>query len=85
MSSHRYHTVSPFGQSTICHFCQNVSDLKQLAARDFEDLLQCALPCFEGLIHPPYNAIVLDMLFIIALWHGFGKMKIHTDISAQIF
>jgi hypothetical protein len=25
------------------------------------------------------------MLFIVALWHGFGKMKIHTDISAQIF
>lgn len=28
--------------------------------------------------------MVLDTLFIVALWHGFAKMKMHTDISIQI-
>jgi hypothetical protein len=29
-----------FGSSTIRHFATNASEMKKLAARDFEDLLQ---------------------------------------------
>ena len=36
----RYHQVDTFGRSTIQHFDQNMSALKQLAARNYEDALQ---------------------------------------------
>ena len=29
-----------FGRDTICRFVNNVTEMKQLAARNFEDLLQ---------------------------------------------
>lgn len=35
----RYRTVRPFGRS-IRRFSGNVSEMKKLAARDFEDILQ---------------------------------------------
>jgi hypothetical protein len=35
-----YRLVSPFGRSTIRKFSSDVSGMKKLAARDFEDLLQ---------------------------------------------
>ncbi|KAG6913513.1 hypothetical protein DXG01_006243, partial [Tephrocybe rancida] len=37
---HRYRRVPPFGRSTICRFRNDVSAMKSLAARDFEDLVQ---------------------------------------------
>jgi hypothetical protein len=35
-----FRQVPTFGQDTIRRFSNNVSELKRLAARDFEDLLQ---------------------------------------------
>jgi hypothetical protein len=43
--------ISSFGASTICRFTHNVVDLKKLAARDFEDILQVSL------VHIVYNAL----------------------------
>jgi hypothetical protein len=37
---HRFRQVPVFGQSTIRKFPHNVADMKKLAARDFEDILQ---------------------------------------------
>lgn len=36
----RYRQVPTFGQDTIQKFRSNTSELKKMAARDFEDLLQ---------------------------------------------
>ncbi|EMD39369.1 hypothetical protein CERSUDRAFT_134414, partial [Gelatoporia subvermispora B] len=36
----RFRQVPPFGRSTIRRFSNNVSSMKKLAARDFEDMLQ---------------------------------------------
>lgn len=36
----RYHQIPTFGHGTIRHFPSNVSEMKKLAARDFEDILQ---------------------------------------------
>ena len=36
----RFWTMPTFGSSTIRHFATNASEMKKLAARDFEDLLQ---------------------------------------------
>jgi hypothetical protein len=36
----RYRSIKAFGRSTIHKFSNDVSAMKQFAARDFEDLLQ---------------------------------------------
>jgi hypothetical protein len=36
----RYHSIKAFGRSPIRKFSNDVSAMKQFAARDFEDLLQ---------------------------------------------
>lgn len=38
-----FRSVPSFGKDTIRRFVNNISDLKQLAARDYEDLLQVGL------------------------------------------
>lgn len=36
----RYHTCPPFGQDTIRRFTGSVSNMANLAAQDYEDMLQ---------------------------------------------
>jgi len=38
-----FRQISSFGSSTIRRFTHNVADMKKLAARDFEDILQVRL------------------------------------------
>lgn len=47
--------VPPFGQ-TIRRFSNNVSEMKKLAARDFEDMLQVRL--FPLMLHNILTAIL---------------------------
>lgn len=53
--SKRFRLVPSFGRDTIRRFTSNISELKQLAARDFEDLLQVSQ--YSNLIPPlfPYH------------------------------
>jgi hypothetical protein len=53
--------------------------MKKLAGRDFEDLLQCAIPVFERLLPEPHNSHVMKLLFRMAEWHGLAKLRMHTD------
>ncbi|KAI6118591.1 hypothetical protein EV401DRAFT_2179576, partial [Pisolithus croceorrhizus] len=76
-----FQLVPTFGQDTIQRFSNNVSGLTKLAARDFEDILQCAIPVFDRLLPEPYNVIVLDLLFELATWHAFGKLCMHTETT----
>ncbi|KAG1865192.1 hypothetical protein C8R48DRAFT_601365, partial [Suillus tomentosus] len=57
----------------------NASEMKKMGARDFEDLLQCAIPAFEGLLPEPYNRDILTLLFTCAHWHALAKLRMHTD------
>ncbi|KAF7346657.1 hypothetical protein MSAN_01803300 [Mycena sanguinolenta] len=74
----RYRMVPPFGRTVIWQFEANVSAMKKMAARNFEDLLQCAIPCFEGLFDEPHNSVVLSLLFTFCEWHAFAKLRMHT-------
>ncbi|KAF8165838.1 hypothetical protein B0H34DRAFT_856090 [Crassisporium funariophilum] len=74
----RYRTIPAFG-TTIRRFAHNVSAMKKMAARDFEDLLQCAIPVFDGLLTGEHNNIVVDLLFELATWHGLAKLCLHTE------
>ncbi|PPR03767.1 hypothetical protein CVT24_007510 [Panaeolus cyanescens] len=75
----RYRRIPTFGVSTIQRFSENVSAMTKLAARDFEDLLQCAIPVFEGLLSTTsHDKILLDLLFTLAVWHSLAKLRLHT-------
>ncbi|THH23073.1 hypothetical protein EUX98_g8103 [Antrodiella citrinella] len=81
----RFRQVSTFGRDTIRWFSSNTSAMKKLAARDWEDILQCAIPVFEGLLSPECDAIVQDLLFVLASWHVYAKLRIHTDTTLAYF
>ncbi len=75
----RFGLVPVFGQSAIRSFQSNTSDLKKLAAHDFEDIILCSIPCFEGLLPEPDNSIVLDLLYTICQFHSVAKLHMHTE------
>ena len=59
--------------------------MKKLAARDFEDLLQCAIPVFENLLPSPHNEVVLDLLFELAACQAYAKLRLHTESTLILF
>ncbi|KAG1842750.1 hypothetical protein DFJ58DRAFT_731909 [Suillus subalutaceus] len=81
----RYRLVPTFGHDTIHKFSDHVSGLTKLTARDFEDLLQCAMPVFDGLLPEPFNNSILNLLFELATWHAFGKLRMHTETTLYHF
>ncbi|SJL13966.1 uncharacterized protein ARMOST_17418 [Armillaria ostoyae] len=81
----RFRSLPTFGRSTIRKFSNDVSGQKKFAARDYEDVLQCSFPCFDGLLPDSKdNSIVMDTLFISAMWHAFAKARMHTDSTVQV-
>ncbi|KAF9522279.1 hypothetical protein CPB83DRAFT_777309, partial [Crepidotus variabilis] len=74
-----------FGRSTICFFSDNVSDLSRLAAWDFEDILQCCIPCFDGLFPAPHNETILDLLYLMSYWHALAKLRMQTASLLVVF
>ncbi|KAH9476649.1 hypothetical protein JR316_0010562 [Psilocybe cubensis] len=78
----RYRQVQTFGRSTIRRFSTNASAMKKLAARDYENLLQCSMPVFEGLLpNQKHDAMLQDLLFILCTWHAYAKLRMHTMSS----
>ncbi|KAG2021050.1 hypothetical protein CC2G_006316 [Coprinopsis cinerea AmutBmut pab1-1] len=75
----RYRLIPTFGADTIRRFRNNISEMKQLAARDFEDMLQCAIPVFEELMPSPHNRRIMRMLFSLAHWQALAKLRLHTS------
>ncbi|EJD40079.1 hypothetical protein AURDEDRAFT_70584, partial [Auricularia subglabra TFB-10046 SS5] len=80
----RFRAMATFGRSTIRKFHNNVSELKKLAARDFEDILQCAIPAIDGILPSPLDKLFQDLLFVAADFHASIKMRLHTDSSLAI-
>jgi hypothetical protein len=74
----RFRQVLTFGRDTIQRFAKNTADLKKPAACDFENILQCCISVFEGLLDKPYNTFVLDLLWDQATWHALAKLRMHT-------
>ena len=90
-----YRMIPTFGGDTIRKFASNTSEMKRMAARDFEDILQvslhqnllspllrgnqCAIPVFDVLLPELHNKNVLMLLFTCAYWHALAKLHMHTD------
>ncbi|KAJ7211477.1 hypothetical protein B0H12DRAFT_1079580 [Mycena haematopus] len=81
----RFRKMPTFGRSTIRRFHANVSEMKKMAARDFEDILQCAFAAFEGLLPEPHNTVVLTLIYVFATWHAYAKLQMHSDSSISSF
>ncbi|KAG2100219.1 uncharacterized protein F5147DRAFT_777132 [Suillus discolor] len=79
----RRHTPT-FGRDTIRKFASDASEMKKMASRDFEDLLQCAIPVFDALLPEPHNTNVLTLLCTCARWHALAKLRMHTDETLNL-
>ncbi|KIO00574.1 hypothetical protein M404DRAFT_152432, partial [Pisolithus tinctorius Marx 270] len=62
-------------------FPHNISDVCQQAAQNFEDILQCAIPVFEGLFPSEHDRVVCTLLFRLAHWHALAKLRLHSEDS----
>jgi hypothetical protein len=47
-------------------------------------MYQCAIPAFEGLLPEPHNRNVLELLFVMAHWHGLAKLRAHNDLTLKV-
>ncbi|TCD66065.1 hypothetical protein EIP91_001873 [Steccherinum ochraceum] len=81
----RYRAMPTFGRDTIGKFTRNTSGMKKLAARHWEQILKCSMPCFEGLFPATYDAVVQDLLFTMSTWHALAKLRMHTDSTVAFF
>ncbi|KAI9570024.1 hypothetical protein HD554DRAFT_2019295, partial [Boletus coccyginus] len=45
----------------------------------------CSIPVFECLLPEPFNTVILDLLFKLATWHAFGKLRLHTETTLNDF
>ncbi|RXW16502.1 hypothetical protein EST38_g9352 [Candolleomyces aberdarensis] len=80
----RYRLVPRFGTS-VRRFSENVSEFKRKAARDYEQLLQCAIPVFDGLVpHEEHSREILLILSSCAKWHALAKLRFHTDATLDL-
>ncbi|KIO16354.1 hypothetical protein M407DRAFT_50707, partial [Tulasnella calospora MUT 4182] len=77
----RFRKVQPFGRDTIRPFYRNASDMKGFGARDYEDILQCIIPVFEGLLPSPYNEQVLSTLYAMADLASLASLRLHTETT----
>ncbi|TEB36972.1 hypothetical protein FA13DRAFT_1787257 [Coprinellus micaceus] len=80
----RYRATPAFGRDTIRKFGPNASEMKRKAARDYEDLLQCAIPAFEGILPEPHNTELVRLLYICAQWHALAKLRVHHDLTLNL-
>ncbi|KAL4242656.1 hypothetical protein ABKN59_011437 [Abortiporus biennis] len=82
---HHFQMVPSFGTDTIRAFgSMKVSEMKKMAVRNFEDILQCIIPIFDGLLPEPHNKIVIDLLFSTVTLHTLHKLWMHTDATLSI-
>ncbi|KAJ2987670.1 hypothetical protein NUW54_g9360 [Trametes sanguinea] len=75
----RFRQVPVFGRDTIRRMSSNVSEMKQMAARDFEDALQTFIPVIDRLLPSPHNNVILDLVFDTATTHALHKLRLHVD------
>jgi hypothetical protein len=39
------------------------------------------MPVFEGLLPPPFDNMLQDLLFVFLSWHGLAKLHMHMDAT----
>ncbi|KAF9056881.1 hypothetical protein BDP27DRAFT_1241940, partial [Rhodocollybia butyracea] len=54
-------------------FSHSVSSMKKMMGHNYEDILQFAMPCFEGLFPDDHDDHIQDFLWDFLMFHGFAK------------
>ncbi|KAF9032741.1 hypothetical protein BJ165DRAFT_1357712, partial [Panaeolus papilionaceus] len=80
----RFACIPTFSNGTIRKFAANCSEMKKMAARDFEDLLQCSIPAFGGLLEEPHNQRLMELLYRMAEWHALAKLRMQTEKTLHL-
>ncbi|KAG2154315.1 uncharacterized protein EDB93DRAFT_1248515 [Suillus bovinus] len=80
----RFRHIPSYGHGVIHKFANNTSEMKRLAARDFEDILQCAMPVFEGLFPEDHDALIQTLLYRFAQWHALAKLRLHSKTTLKV-
>src|SRR5882762_5301464 len=44
-----------------------------------------AIPMFDSLLPTSHNSILMDLLFALATWHAYAKLRLHTDSTLALF
>lgn len=47
--------------------------------------LQCIIPVIEGLFPKGNNKMIMDLLYTLAEWHSYAKLRLHTESTLQDF
>src|ERR1700761_4273570 len=42
---------------------------------------KCSIPAFEGLFHEEDNRSISELLLLLATWHVYAKLHLHTDTT----
>jgi hypothetical protein len=63
LADYSYREIPSFGRDTIRRFPGNCSEMKRMAARDFEDLLQVRVICVRPKSHSTDNIPVRHSCF----------------------
>ena len=49
----------------------------------YQHISQCAIPAFDGLLPKDDNEAVLDLLFLMATFHAYVKLRLHTELTVE--
>ncbi|KAG2056613.1 hypothetical protein BDR06DRAFT_879698, partial [Suillus hirtellus] len=74
----KFQEIPTFSNGVIWKFLNNSSEMKRLVVCDFKDILQCAIPVFEGLFPPDHDTIVQSLLYRFVQWHVLAKLRMHS-------
>ena len=47
--------------------------------------LQCIIPVLEGLLDKKDEKFIFNLLFLLATWHAYAKLRLHTDHTLASF
>ncbi|KAL0577345.1 hypothetical protein V5O48_004644 [Marasmius crinis-equi] len=81
----RYREVPTFGDGTIRRFKKETSKFSRFGGRDYEDALQCAMPCYEGLFPKELDDLIQDVTFMFATYISYSSLRQHTDSTLATF
>jgi len=49
----------------------------------YQRVSQCAIPAFDSLLPNDDNDAVLDLLFLMATFHAYVKLRLHTESTVE--
>ncbi|KAG8767288.1 hypothetical protein FRC12_006324 [Ceratobasidium sp. 428] len=78
-----FRKISTYPPDTIRKFSFDVSGMVKFAARDYEDVLQCCIPCLEGLFTDREFNYISRLIFTFATWHALAKLRMHTEATVN--